>query len=271
MPTYLAPYSKTSWRAMVLSEAQMQTNATYIYNYMRTKYGWSLAAVAGLLANAETESTINPARPQNNAVNNQWWDSAPGRTGTAPTPTTTWYGFGLFQVTPWYAGPGTRRYNPYTLGNWALNKGYTASYATCGTIGGMDVQLDWLVEAAAEHFNNPADNNRDQVKWYQHSNSPLTAPTPTAYGQLSGATPENCALTFYWNLERSDAQNPGSRPSKARKWFEYLGGEDPGPTPPDPGPDPGPDPEPEPPTPTPVPTPTNPSNWIIIAKSSGLF
>lgn len=256
MATYVSVYNRTSWRPMVLSRSQMQQNAQYIYSYMHSKYNWTLNAVCGLLANAEAESTINPSRPQNNAVNNQWWDSAPGRTGTAPNPTTTWYGFGLFQVTPWYAGPGTKRYNPYTLGNWALGKGYTANYANCGTIGGMDVQLDWLVEAAATHFNNPADNNRDQAKWYQDSRAPFNAPTPAIYG-TSTESPERCAETFYWNLERSGSLDPGSRPQKARAWYEFLGGYTPDPPTP-----------PTPPGPSPA---TVSSNFIIIAKASGLF
>lgn len=253
MATYNAPYDRTTWRNMVLSQSQMQENAIYIYDYMATKYNWTLNAVAGMLGNLESESTMNPARPQNNAVKNQWWDSAPGRTGTAPHPTTTWYGFGLFQVTPWYAGPGTKRYNPHTLGNWAISKGYTASYADGGTICGMDVQLDWLIEGAAVHFNNPDDNNRDQAKWYQDSRADFNAPTPTDYGR-STQSPESCARTFYWNLERSGALDPGSRPTLARKWYTYL--KEHAPTPP------------TPPTPTPT---GHTRNFIIIAKASGLF
>ena len=78
MATYNAPYDRTTWRRMVLSQTQMQENAIYIYDYMATKYNWTLNAVAGMLGNLESESTMNPARPQNNAVKNQWWDSAPG-------------------------------------------------------------------------------------------------------------------------------------------------------------------------------------------------
>lgn len=42
-----------------LSESEMQNNARYIYNYLSSK-GWTLNAVAGMLGNMETESTINP-------------------------------------------------------------------------------------------------------------------------------------------------------------------------------------------------------------------
>lgn len=47
-----------------LTEAEMTTNARYIYKYM-TARGWSPTAVCGMLGNMETESTINPAIWQN--------------------------------------------------------------------------------------------------------------------------------------------------------------------------------------------------------------
>lgn len=45
-----------------LNQSQMTTNAQYIMNVLVSKYGWSRQAVAGLLGNAEDESTINPGR-----------------------------------------------------------------------------------------------------------------------------------------------------------------------------------------------------------------
>lgn len=42
-----------------LSLAEMQTNATYIYWYLSSR-GWTLNAIAGMLGNMQTESTINP-------------------------------------------------------------------------------------------------------------------------------------------------------------------------------------------------------------------
>lgn len=43
-----------------LTESQMQTNARYIYNYLAPR-GWTLNAIAGMLGNMQTESSINPA------------------------------------------------------------------------------------------------------------------------------------------------------------------------------------------------------------------
>lgn len=42
-----------------LTEAQMQINARYFYQEMNAR-GWTLNAIAGMLGNMETESTINP-------------------------------------------------------------------------------------------------------------------------------------------------------------------------------------------------------------------
>lgn len=51
-----------------LSLEEMQTNATYIYWYLSSR-GWTLNAIAGMLGNFQTESTINPGIWQNLAVN----------------------------------------------------------------------------------------------------------------------------------------------------------------------------------------------------------
>lgn len=233
---YHNPYSPTSVSAMVLNTAKMQDNAKFIYDFMHSRYGWTLSAVAGMLGNIQAESTMNPARPQNNAVNNGWYPSGPyWPSFDAPNPTTTWYGYGLFQVTPFAAGEQSTAYNPYTLGNWAYANGYTMSHASGGSVGDMECQLIWLMSGSPEaDFYNTARPNRNQRKWYQHTSSPLQASTPAIYGALTG-TPEQCAEVFYWNFERSGAGNPGNRPSKAREWYTFLEGYTPTPpTPPTP-------------------------------------
>ena len=248
MPSYYNPYNPTNRRAMVLNTEQMQTNAKFIWGYMYSKYGWTLNAVAGMLANAQAESTINPARPQNNAVDNGWFPSVPGYTGDAPNPTTTWYGFGLWQITPYAALTGLRE-NPYTYGNWAMSHGYTFSHADGGTGGQMEPQLDWLMSGAPEHaYYNSAKPHENQAKWYQDERSPLQAKTPAIYGKLT-ASPEDCARTFYYNFERSDTGTPGSRPELARAWYNYLSGV-------------------TPPPPTPSPSKTN---FLILAYASGVI
>lgn len=51
-----------------LTMEEMRTNARYIYWYLSSR-GWTLNAVAGMLGNMQTESTINPGIWQNLAVN----------------------------------------------------------------------------------------------------------------------------------------------------------------------------------------------------------
>lgn len=76
-----------------LSEAEMTINAKYIWNYLGSR-GWSVNAVAGMLGNMQTESTINPGLHE--------------RGGGS--------GFGLVQWTP-----------KYKLTDWTSSKGYADS------------------------------------------------------------------------------------------------------------------------------------------------
>lgn len=75
-----------------LTQAEMEINARYIYNYLGTR-GWSINAIAGMLGNMQTESSINPGI----------WEGLD--TGVGP-------GYGLVQWTPfdkytdWCAGRG---------------------------------------------------------------------------------------------------------------------------------------------------------------------
>ena len=64
-----------------LGWAEMEVNARYIWNYLGSN-GWSMNAVAGMLGNMQTESTINPGI---------WQDLKEGNTAG---------GFGLVQWTP---------------------------------------------------------------------------------------------------------------------------------------------------------------------------
>lgn len=100
-----------------LSESEMQQNAAYIWQYLSAK-GWTMNAVAGMLGNMETESTINPAIWQNLDAGN------------------TSLGFGLVQWTP-----ATK------LINWANSRDldYTK----------MDTQLErilWELENGEQYY-----------------------------------------------------------------------------------------------------------------------
>jgi hypothetical protein len=91
-----------------LSETEMQNNASIIYNTLKGR-GWSTNAIAGILGNMESESTINPGIWQNlNSSNISG-------------------GFGLVQWTP---------STNYT--DWANSKGYEISNGAG--------QLEWIDE-----------------------------------------------------------------------------------------------------------------------------
>ena len=89
-----------------LSEAQMENNATIVFERLLAK-GWSKNAIAGVLGNMETESTINPGI----------WQSLDEGDYNG--------GFGLVQWTP------ARNYT-----DWATSKGYS--------IGDGDAQIIWI-------------------------------------------------------------------------------------------------------------------------------
>lgn len=105
--TYGSYYGSLQGASEVLTTAEMQTNATYIYKYLTAK-GWTINAVAGLLGNMQYESSINPGRWQSDAV------------GVGPA-------YGLVQ------------WDPYTkYHDWCLENGYS-DYSE------MDANLDRII------------------------------------------------------------------------------------------------------------------------------
>lgn len=84
-----------------LSLAEMQNNAIYIYWYMSSR-GWTLNAIAGMLGNFQTESTINPGIWESLTTDPEAYYAANGR----------YPGYSLVQWTP---------YTKYT--NWCDENG----------------------------------------------------------------------------------------------------------------------------------------------------
>lgn len=87
-------YGSVWGTSKALTQAQMETNARYIYSYLTDK-GWTLNAIAGVLGNMQNESAMNPGRWEGNDV------------GNGP-------GYGLVQWTP---------YTKYT--EWCTSNGYS--------------------------------------------------------------------------------------------------------------------------------------------------
>lgn len=90
-------YGNTYDSSNVLSQTQMEINASYIYSYLKHK-GWTINAISALLGNMQAESSINPGR----------WQS--DRVGGDPDA----HGYSLVQWTP---------YTKYT--NWCSEQGYS--------------------------------------------------------------------------------------------------------------------------------------------------
>ena len=65
-----AYYGSEYYESSALTTAEMQVNATYLYNVLTTYMGWSTNAVAAILGNMQAESSINPGRWQSDIVGN---------------------------------------------------------------------------------------------------------------------------------------------------------------------------------------------------------
>lgn len=85
-----------------LSQSEQEDNALLIFGYFYSR-GWSVNAIAGMLGNMESESTINPGI----------WESLTTDPEAFKREEERYPGFGLVQWTP---------YTNYT--NWADSKGY---------------------------------------------------------------------------------------------------------------------------------------------------
>lgn len=80
-----------------LNISEMQNNAWLFFNFM-TQHGWTLNAIAGVLGNAESESTINPGI---------WQGLVVGSGGGG--------GYGIVQWTPW------TKYSEWAGAGWENN------------------------------------------------------------------------------------------------------------------------------------------------------
>lgn len=68
----------SEWISVVsrpLTRAEQEVNATYIYNWFGSK-GWTVNAIAAILANFQAESSINPGRYQGDDPSGSGWGLA---------------------------------------------------------------------------------------------------------------------------------------------------------------------------------------------------
>ena len=169
-----------------LSQSQMETNAIWIGDYLQPQ-GWSLNAIAACLGNWQSECTLNPNRPQRSTY-----------------PTSTGGGFGLPQWTPWF-----KKY-----GKWAESNGLYGSASDNNPQGRMEPQL-------AYHDYECQHGVDGKKTWYNNRGYSYT----WSSFKTSTASPEELARAYYWQYERSGANDPGTRPSQARAWYNFLLGQ----------------------------------------------
>lgn len=158
-----------------LSEEEQQTNARYIWDYLGSR-GWTLNAVAAMLGNMETESTINPGI----------WESLTVDTSR---------GYGLVQWTPstkytdWCSSEGldpsaldsALKRIEYELANglqWIRTDAYDLSFQQFKT---STATIEWLAMAFLHNYERPASLDQpwratQAVKWYNYLSG--TNPTP---------------------------------------------------------------------------------------------
>lgn len=161
-----------------LTQSEMETNATHIWNYLGSR-GWSKNAVAGMLGNMQSESTINPGI----------WEGL--NAGVGP-------GYGLVQWTPftkyteWCTAKGIEKSSmdsalmriEYELANglqYYATDDYPLSFAEFKT---STASPEYLAMAFLNNYERPADPIQPQRAtqaraWYDFlDGEPVTPDTP---------------------------------------------------------------------------------------------
>ncbi len=178
---YGSYYGSFYTESEVLTAAEMQTNAKYIYSALIDK-GWSKNAISALLGNLQAESAINPGRWQSDSVNSLT------------------SGYGLVQWTPatkyldWcesygYIDPSEMDNNIsriiYELNNgiqWIATANYNLTFKEFST---SSESVEYLAKAFLLDYERPADQSESvqafraslASNWYTYLN--LTGETPT--------------------------------------------------------------------------------------------
>lgn len=181
-----------------LTRAEMEGNAEVIASVL-TSHGWTLNAIAAMLGNMESESTINPAIYEN------------------LDDTSTDNGFGLVQWTPntkykeWCDMMGYTDYNDiyhqlerirfelYTGLQWIPTDAFPMSFAEFAA---SEASPELLAQAFLYNYERPADLNQasrslQAREWYNYLSSTVIDPPtpPKKKGEMS-------KLLLYWSAIR---------------------------------------------------------------------
>ena len=185
-----------------LTQTEQTINATNIYNIFST-WGWSLNAIAGMLGNMVSESTIGPGVVEGHATNNppnrgygliQWTDSKATNVHNNPLWSWTYRNYGNYD---WQDGDHQCVFiNSDDRYNWISTKNYPLSYSQFQT---SDESPEYLARA---YFYNRERGTWDSGRetqaryWYDYFNGippeppkPVEPPDPPI--DPNPPTPEN--------------------------------------------------------------------------------
>lgn len=181
-----------------LNRSQMEVNATYLYGAFLAK-GWTINAIAGILGNMQSESSINPGRWQSDRVGG----NADG------------HGYGLVQWTPYTKYTNWVSSDPSTMDNnisrilyevenniqWGSTSGYPLSFKQFT----QSTETPYYLAMAFLHnYERPADLNQPSRgtqanEWYEF----LTGVTPPPGGGENPSTPSTRKNSTKWLLSRA--------------------------------------------------------------------
>lgn len=184
-------YIQTYRYNVAANETDAITNSRYFaWFLLREPYNWSLNAICAALGNWEVETLLNPNYPQSTNF-----------------PTAQTGGFGMPHWTPWYD----------KFGMWArINYGLVASATDDNPLADFALQMEYHEYECVNGYNGGK-------TWYNNKGYSYT----WEGWKHSTDDVETLASAYYYQYERSGAGNPGTRPEKARKWWDYFQGNPP--------------------------------------------
>ena len=179
-------YIQTYRYNVAAHEADAIRNCRYFaWFLLRNPYKWSLNAICAALGNWEVETLLNPNYPQ-----------------SADFPTAQGGGFGMPHWTPWYD----------KYGMWVrINYGLVASATDDNPLADFALQMEYHEYECINGYNGGKtwyNNGGYSYKWNEWKHSTDDA--------------ETLASAYYYQYERSGAGAPGTRPEKAKKWWDYF-------------------------------------------------
>jgi hypothetical protein len=228
-----------------LSETKMQWNANNMYNYFCARKGWTKNALAGMLGNMESESTLNPAVLQN------WIQNPFGRLAKINNPKiiTNVYAKGSWDATfDAYFSTGTG----FGLVQWTSPKKFFDFYLSAATTANLNAYqsifdaidvvnaigtLDYYyadggyVTQATQLKNSCYTYELDRIQWEMENNAQWDS---SVYNMTfeefahSTDTAYNLGVKFLHAYERPAEYHDDVRGAQAEKWYNFLGGSNPG-------------------------------------------